>query len=148
MISQWVELLPHECGNLISNAQNPHEARLICTYLKSWALLMRSETRESCEAHGPAILALSKTVARTARGQGLLGLKMDWEHSCPIFHTTLSLHFILLFMFPIFTFYKINTTTDLLCFLFSFFILIPSIINTLVHIKLLLLIYSLTWLGT
>lgn len=76
MIAQLVEHLPHECGDLISNAQNPHEARLICTYLKSWALLMKPKTRESWEVHGPAILALSKTnSSKDSKGAGLVRIK-------------------------------------------------------------------------
>lgn len=94
MISQWVEHLPHECGNLISNAQNPHEARFTCTYLKSWALLMRPETRESCEVHGPTILALSKTnSSKDSKGAGLVrgedGLRAQLPHLSHYFIPTL-----------------------------------------------------------
>lgn len=68
------------------------------------------------------------------------GFKMNWKQSIP----APSLPLLLSLQFTISIFYKSNTTLSWRWF--SFFILIPSLMNTLACTILSVLIYSLTWL--
>lgn len=110
----------------------------------------RTHVNPGSVAHvwNPGLLQwLSEQTVATTRGQGLIGLKdgQKTEHSCPIVHTAFILTLHPSNYVPYLHFLQNQCYYCFTVFLFSFFIFIPSIINTLVYVRLLLLIYSLLW---